>query len=138
MREGETVVVSRASQAEFKAVSTCDALERMADPVPWCGDRCNAATVQTFFLRKRFCVHFGLVFHNPSNNGILIGGGQVGFNYQFSNIVLGVESDYCGRFVVDVVVNRLETEARSNAFSAVKADQPRNQQSDIKVADRRL
>jgi outer membrane immunogenic protein len=29
---------------------------------------------------------FGLVFHNPSNNGVFIGGGQVGFNYQFSNI----------------------------------------------------
>jgi outer membrane immunogenic protein len=37
---------------------------------------------------------FGLVFHNPSNNGVFIGGGQVGFNYQFSNIVLGVESDF--------------------------------------------
>jgi outer membrane immunogenic protein len=36
----------------------------------------------------------GLVFHNPSNNGVFIGGGQIGFNYQFSNIVLGVESDF--------------------------------------------
>src|SRR5262245_57814815 len=37
---------------------------------------------------------FGLVFNNPSNNGVFIGGGQVGFNYQFSNIVLSVESDF--------------------------------------------
>src|SRR5262249_45384506 len=36
---------------------------------------------------------FGLNFSNASNNGAFMGGGQVGFNYQFSNIVLGVEWD---------------------------------------------
>src|SRR5262249_49939083 len=44
----------------------------------------------------------------------------------------------CGQFVVDVVVNRLETEARSNAFSAVKADQLYNKESKKRVAGRGL
>ena len=34
---------------------------------------------------------FGLNFSNASNDGAFMGGGQVGFNYEFSNIVLGVE-----------------------------------------------
>lgn len=37
---------------------------------------------------------FGLDFNNGSNNGVFIGGGQVGLNYQFSNFVLGVEGDF--------------------------------------------
>jgi outer membrane immunogenic protein len=37
---------------------------------------------------------FGLNFGNASNNGVFIGGGQLGFNYQFSNFVLGVEWDF--------------------------------------------
>lgn len=36
---------------------------------------------------------FGLNFSNASNDGAFMGGGQVGFNYQFSNVVLGVEWD---------------------------------------------
>jgi outer membrane immunogenic protein len=37
---------------------------------------------------------FGLNFSNGNNNGVFIGGGQVGLNYQFSNFVLGVEGDF--------------------------------------------
>jgi outer membrane immunogenic protein len=37
---------------------------------------------------------FGLNFNNGNNNGVFIGGGQVGFNYQISNIVWGVEADF--------------------------------------------
>src|SRR5262245_32775085 len=37
---------------------------------------------------------FGLNLSNSSNDGVFIGGGQLGFNYQFSNIVLGVEWDF--------------------------------------------
>ena len=37
---------------------------------------------------------FGVNFSNGNNNGVFIGGGQVGFNYQFSNIVWGVEGDF--------------------------------------------
>jgi outer membrane immunogenic protein len=36
---------------------------------------------------------FGLNFSN-GNNGVFIGGGQVGFNYQVSNVVFGVEGDF--------------------------------------------
>jgi outer membrane immunogenic protein len=36
---------------------------------------------------------FGLSFSN-GNNGVFVGGGQVGFNYQFGNAVFGVEGDF--------------------------------------------
>jgi outer membrane immunogenic protein len=37
---------------------------------------------------------FGLSFGNTNNNGAFIGGGQVGFNYQFGNFVIGLEADF--------------------------------------------
>jgi outer membrane immunogenic protein len=37
---------------------------------------------------------FGLDFSNGNNNGVFIGGGQVGLNYQFSNFVIGAEADF--------------------------------------------
>jgi outer membrane immunogenic protein len=37
---------------------------------------------------------FGLNFSNGSNNGVFIGGGQVGGNYQFNNFVIGVEGTF--------------------------------------------
>ncbi len=37
---------------------------------------------------------FGLSFGNASNNGAFIGGGQLGFNYQFGSFVIGVEGDF--------------------------------------------
>jgi outer membrane immunogenic protein len=40
--------------------------------------------------------NFGLNFNNGNNNGVFIGGGQVGFNYQVSNIVWGLEADFDG------------------------------------------
>src|SRR5262249_61953947 len=36
----------------------------------------------------------GLNLSNGSNNGVFIGGGQLGFNWQVSNIVLGFEWDF--------------------------------------------
>ena len=36
---------------------------------------------------------FGLNFSN-GNNGVFVGGGQVGFNYQVSSVVFGVEGDF--------------------------------------------
>jgi outer membrane immunogenic protein len=38
----------------------------------------------------------GLNFSNGNNNGAFIGGGQLGFNWQVSNFVLGVEWDFDG------------------------------------------
>src|SRR5262245_22588423 len=37
---------------------------------------------------------FGLNFGNANNNGVFIGGGQLGFNYQFGYAVLGLEWDF--------------------------------------------
>lgn len=37
---------------------------------------------------------FGLHFDNGSNNATFVGGGQVGFNYQINNFVLGAEGDF--------------------------------------------
>jgi outer membrane immunogenic protein len=37
---------------------------------------------------------FGLNFDNGNNDGVFIGGGQLGFNYQVNNFVLGVEGDF--------------------------------------------
>jgi outer membrane immunogenic protein len=37
---------------------------------------------------------FGLNFGTATNNGVFIGGGQLGFNYQFGYGVLGVEWDF--------------------------------------------
>jgi len=36
----------------------------------------------------------GLNLSNGSNNGVFIGGGQLGFNWQVSNVVLGFEWDF--------------------------------------------
>jgi outer membrane immunogenic protein len=38
----------------------------------------------------------GVNFNNGNNNGVFIGGGQLGFNWQLSNFVLGFEADFDG------------------------------------------
>ena len=38
----------------------------------------------------------GVNFNNENNNGVFIGGGQLGFNWQVSNFVLGLEWDIDG------------------------------------------
>jgi outer membrane immunogenic protein len=37
---------------------------------------------------------YGLTFDSGSGNGMFVGGGQVGFNYQFSTLVVGLESEF--------------------------------------------
>ena len=39
---------------------------------------------------------FGTNVNNGNNNGVFIGGGQVGYNWQLGNAVLGVEADFDG------------------------------------------
>ena len=39
---------------------------------------------------------FGTNVNNGNNNGVFIGGGQVGYNWQVGNAVLGVEADFDG------------------------------------------
>jgi outer membrane immunogenic protein len=36
----------------------------------------------------------GVAYGNPSGNGVFLGGGQVGANYQFSSFVVGVEGNF--------------------------------------------
>jgi opacity protein-like surface antigen len=38
----------------------------------------------------------GVNFNNGNNDGAFIGGGQLGFNWQVSNFVLGLEADIDG------------------------------------------
>ncbi len=38
----------------------------------------------------------GVNFNNGNNDGVFIGGGQLGFNWQVSNFVLGFEADIDG------------------------------------------
>src|SRR6266576_2460867 len=38
----------------------------------------------------------GVNFNTGNNNGVFIGGGQLGFNWQVSNFVLGFEADFDG------------------------------------------
>src|SRR5262245_3628339 len=38
----------------------------------------------------------GLSLSNINDKGAFIGGGQLGFNYQFGNFVLGIEADFDG------------------------------------------
>jgi outer membrane immunogenic protein len=38
----------------------------------------------------------GVNFNNGNNNGVFIGGGQLGYNWQVSNFVLGIEADFDG------------------------------------------
>ena len=37
---------------------------------------------------------FGLNFSQQTSNGVFIGGGQLGFNYQFGPMLLGIEGDF--------------------------------------------
>src|ERR1019366_7209389 len=37
---------------------------------------------------------YGLNFSGGNNNGVFLGGGQIGGNYQFSNFVVGVEGTF--------------------------------------------
>ena len=39
---------------------------------------------------------YGLTFESGTGNGMFIGGGQVGFNYQFSTLVVGLEAEFEG------------------------------------------
>ena len=39
---------------------------------------------------------YGLTFDSGSGNGMFIGGGQAGFNYQFSTLVVGLEAEFEG------------------------------------------
>jgi outer membrane immunogenic protein len=70
----------------------------MPPPFSWTGFYIGGNVGGAWF-QNNFTDNFGLSFNNNNNNGVLIGGGQVGFNYQVGNyaggnFVWGVEGDF--------------------------------------------
>jgi outer membrane immunogenic protein len=65
----------------------------IAPPFSWTGfyigGNLGGAWANTTITDSRF----GLNFSN-GNNAVFVAGGQAGFNYQFSNVVVGVEGDF--------------------------------------------
>ena len=69
----------------------------VAPPFSWTGFYLGANIGGTWGRRNVTDSLFGLSLSNSvNNNGAFIGGGQLGFNYQFGNFVLGIEADVDG------------------------------------------
>jgi len=69
----------------------------VAPPFSWTGFYLGANIGGTWGRRNVTDSLFGLSLSNSvDNNGAFIGGGQLGFNYQFGNFVLGIEGDFDG------------------------------------------
>jgi outer membrane immunogenic protein len=65
-------------------------------PFSWTGFYIGGNLGGAWFKNDVTDSFFGLNFNNGNNNGVFIGGGQVGFNYQVSNLVWGVEWHFDG------------------------------------------
>jgi len=65
----------------------------VAPPFSWAGFYIGGNIGGAWFHREVTDSVFGFNFDN-GGNGVFIGGGQLGFNAQFSNVVLGVEWDF--------------------------------------------
>src|SRR6266404_5022589 len=69
----------------------------VAPPFSWTGFYLGANIGGAWGHRNVTDSLFGLSLSNSvNNNGAFIGGGQLGFNYQFGNFVLGIEGDFDG------------------------------------------
>ena len=69
----------------------------VAPPFSWTGFYLGANIGGAWGRRNVTDSLFGLSLSNSvNNNGAFIGGGQLGFNYQFGNFVLGIEGDFDG------------------------------------------
>jgi outer membrane immunogenic protein len=68
----------------------------MPPPFSWTGFYIGVNAGGAWAQRNATDSLLGLSFSNGNNNGAFIGGGQLGFNYQFGNFVLGVEGDFDG------------------------------------------
>jgi opacity protein-like surface antigen len=69
----------------------------LAPPFSWTGFYLGANIGEAWGRRNVTDSLFGLSLSNSvNNNGAFIGGGQLGFNYQFGNFVLGIEGDFDG------------------------------------------
>jgi outer membrane immunogenic protein len=63
-------------------------------PFSWSGFYIGGNFGGAWVHRNETDSRFGLNFDNGTNNGVFIGGGQVGFNYQVNNFILGVEGTF--------------------------------------------
>ena len=69
----------------------------VAPPFSWTGFYLGANIGGAWGRRNVTDSLFGLSLSNSvNNNGAFIGGGQLGYNYQFGNFVLGIEGDFDG------------------------------------------
>jgi outer membrane immunogenic protein len=69
----------------------------VAPPFSWTGFYLGANIGGAWGRRNVTDSLFGLNLSNSvNNNGAFIGGGQLGYNYQFGNFVLGIEGDSTG------------------------------------------
>src|SRR5215471_6562236 len=65
-------------------------------PFTWTGFYIGANLGGAWGQRNLTDTLLGLSLSNVNDKGAFIGGGQLGFNYQFGNFVLGVEADFDG------------------------------------------
>ena len=68
----------------------------LPQPFSWTGFYIGPNLGGAWGQRNLTDTHLGLSLSNGNDKGAFIGGGQVGFNYQFGNFVLGIEADFDG------------------------------------------
>ena len=68
----------------------------LPQPFSWTGFYIGANLGGAWGQRNLTDTLLGLSLSNVNDKGAFIGGGQLGFNYQFGNFVLGVEGDFDG------------------------------------------
>ena len=68
----------------------------VAPPFSWTGFYFGANIGGAWERRNLTDSLLGLSLSNVNDKGAFIGGGQLGFNYQFGNFVLGIEADFDG------------------------------------------
>src|SRR5262249_12373349 len=65
-------------------------------PFTWTGFYIGANLGGAWGQRNLTDTLLGLSLSNVNEKGAFIGGGQLGYNYQFGNVVLGIEADFDG------------------------------------------
>ena len=83
-----------ASAADLKPAPVYTKAPMMAPPFSWTGFYIGGNIGGAWAHHDVTDSLFGVNFSNGNNNGVFIGGGQVGLNYQINNFVIGVEGDF--------------------------------------------
>jgi outer membrane immunogenic protein len=89
-----TLVSGSAMAADMTPAPVYSKAPMMAPVFSWTGFYIGGNLGGAWAKRNVTDTLFGLNFSNGTNNGVFIGGGQVGGNYQFSNFVVGVEGTF--------------------------------------------